>query len=80
MLLCLMISDFANLAEAVIGFSQRSYAIGEQLGPLGVTIGVLSGLLRIPIAVNFTTVDGTARGKRASVIKYPPFTVAVCSL
>ena len=47
----------------VIGFEQPSYTVNEQAGTLDVAVRIMSGQLRIPIMVNFSTIDGSALGK-----------------
>ena len=44
----------------MIGFEQTSYTVNEQAGMLDVAVRIMSGQLRIPITVNFSTIHGSA--------------------
>ena len=46
----------------MIGFDQTLYSFNENVNAIDVIVRVLSGNLRIPVEVNFTTADNTAIG------------------
>ena len=46
----------------MIGFDQTLYSFNENANAIDVIFRVLSGDLRIPVEVNFTTADNTAIG------------------
>ena len=52
---------------AVIGFLNTELSASEENGPIDFEIGVLQGILRINVSVNFATEDGSAQGMPMSI-------------
>ena len=60
---------------AVIGFLITELSGSEGIGSLDFDIGVLQGILRINVGVNFATDDGSAQGMPLSIaVRYCQFT------
>ena len=60
--LCISYNDFFLSTEATIGFVNTNLSISENVGELEFEIGVLDGVLRFDVLVNFATVNGAALG------------------
>ena len=56
----------------VIGFDPDSYTVNEVEGSVVLTIRVLSGMLGIPVEVQFETTPGTATSQRKKPPLPPP--------
>ena len=52
---------------AVIGFLYTELSVSERIGSLNFDIGVLQGILRINVGVNFATDHGSAQGVPMSI-------------
>ena len=61
-LILAIICTFSTPA-VTIGFIQTDYEVAENGGPVQFLIGVLEGILTIPVEVSFAIEDGTAVGK-----------------
>ena len=63
---------------AVIGFLNTVLDVSEGGGALDFNIGVISGILRIDVTVNFTTNDGNAHGMSSGCYSYYCSLVSLC--
>ena len=60
--------QFTSFIDAVIGFDPVSYTVNEGAGTVTFTVRVISGQLRRPVEIGFSTADGTALGTVQNVL------------